>query len=201
MTGTGLTRYHQLPYPPTQRVRGNGAADVERLAVRTDAELDTINAEWTVVQKPDSVLYTLPSTSTGWTSGQTYTNFLNWSLVTSWGNRPPSYTGIGPLYPEQWAWYSIAVSLSSIPSGTATVNSRRTLTMRIVDNNNIVRQTFIREDYELGSGETILQLDFVAFLGKNYRINMDYYHANTGSTINITTTSTWLAINRIAAGG
>lgn len=198
---TGLTRWHQLPYPPSQKVRGNGAADVERLAVRADTELDTVAANWTVVQKPDSALYVLSGTITGVVANQTQENFFNWSLSATFGANPPGSGGPGlkRTTPEAQGWYGLSVGISSIPSGTATVNSRRLLTVKVFDDSGSATpaEIFGREDYEVGSGETVTQIDVVAFFGLNYRIGVDFFHANTGSTLNITTTSTHMAFHRI----
>lgn len=198
---TGLTRWHKLPYPPSQKVRGNGAADVERLAVRADAELDATTASWTVVQKPDSALYVLGSTITGVIANQTQSDFFNWTGGTLFGTNPPGSGGPGlkRSTPEAQGWYGTSVAISSVPSGTATVNSRRLLTVKIFDDSGSPNpaEIFGREDYEVGSGETTVQVDFVAFFGLNYRISISFFHANTGSTLNITTTSTYLAFHRI----
>jgi len=199
VTGTGLTRYHNLPYPPSQRVRGNGASDIEALAVKTDTELDTLGANWNVVYKPDSAIYTLSSLVTGVLPNSLFTGF-NFNTTASWGAHPPGTTGpsiSGGL--EPYGWYSVTASLACIPSGAVTASSRRALVVNVYGDtgSGTPIESYMREDYEAGGVETILEVDFVTFLGPRFSVAMTFIHANTGSNMNILTQSTFIAFNRL----
>lgn len=201
----GLTRYQQLPYPVSGRVRGNGAADDEALATKADAQLDRIGAAWTVARTPDSAIYVLGSTFTGVLANNTYSNAFNLGLGQRWGTHPPLDTS-GPgqgAFSEQWGWYAVSVCISSIPSGTVNTGSRRVAIANVYDASGSATPAaqFIKEDYETGSGECVLSLDFVAYFGQLFRLSVDFAHGNTSSTLNITTTSTFTAFNRIMGTG
>lgn len=200
---TGLTRYEQLPYPASQRVRGNGAADVEALDVKTDAQLDRIGNAWTVVQKPDSSIFTLAAPITGLVSVQA-NPITPQNLSASWGTNPPQFAGPGSLaVSEAWGWYEVAFTVSSAPSGTANNGTRRTLVVSTLDDSgsNVPVQQYIREDYEALGGEVINQLTFVGFFGRFWKLNAFFAHGNTSSTLTVTTTATRVVFTRLLAGG
>lgn len=194
-----LTRYQQLPYPPSRRVRGNGASDVEALAVKVDSQLDRIGAQWTTVAKPDSVVYTLSGTVTGVINGSNNPVTPS-SLVASWGDHPPSNAGPSYRYPTGWGWYDVNVCVSTVCSGTANTGTRRTLLAYVFDNSGTGTpvDNYTTEELEQNLGEVILQLQFVTLFDKNYSLELFLNHTNTSSTVNITTTSTYINMTRLA---
>ena len=196
---TGYTRYHNLPYPTSQRVRANGASDIEALAVKTDTELDTVGAEWNAVYKPDSALYTLSSLVTGVLPNNLFTGF-NYTTTATWGTYPPGTVGPNTHGgQEPYGWYAVTASVACIPSGAVTANSRRTLVVNVYGDtgSGTPIESYMREDYEAGGVETILEVDFVTFLGPRFQVQMTFIHANTGSNMNILTQSTFVAFNRL----
>lgn len=194
-----LTRYQQLPIPPSRRVRANGAADVEALAVKTDAQLDRIGALWTTVVKPDSVVYTLSGTVTGIVGGSNVVVSPS-SLVASWGDHPPSFSGPSYRFPTAWGWYDVNVCVSTVCSGVADVGTRRTLLAYVFDNSGTGQpvDNYTTEELEQNLGEVILQMQFVTLFDQNFSMELLLSHTNASSTLNVTTTSTYVNMTRIA---
>lgn len=204
MTGTGLTRYQQLPYPTSQRVRGNGASDIEALAVKTDSQLDRIGAAWSSIVRPNSAIFLLSGTVTGNAANQDLwiTSFSPASAT--WGANPPSVSGVGGgNVPDRWGWYEISVSVSSTPAGTVTANSRRLLALNVLDDTGSSTPSiqYLQEDFETGSGEVINQINVVTLLNRFYSVQVHFLHTNTGSTLNFTTTATSISYTKIRNGG
>lgn len=196
---TSYTDNRRYPYPSSAREAGNGGLHSELLARAVAADLDNLDAAWAAEPTKATKIANLSADTGGQGTGSDWTVQMN-NVVKStgpWDSNNPAQMQVSLP-----GWYYVALNLRTDCTGAITVNAQHVCWVRLVRNNAAGVTATIEERYA-ATYQPSATAGIYNRVGGMFRMLVGdriwaaYRHTNTGSTVKVTASGTYLSATRM----
>ena len=197
------TRNRGYPIPSSERETGNGGLHSELLARAVAADLDVLDPAWAAEMQHATQILTMSADQTGFSA--------NSDRAVLFDTISKQTTGLGlnsnqVLHPARGGdgWYHICCDITAQASGTITAGALHRMSLRVFEdqaNVQVARDTYYTETLQIGVQAIWCQIEAMVLLryGDNNQVWPYWVHTNTGSTVTIVASGSYLTATKIMA--